>query len=89
MKKPTPQQIKKSGVLGLNFFDRNSMGFFNQKMTDFKTEWHDKDKKIVRIFAPARDNDGVIRFFTERFVHANPMIPHGFALMLCPHEEVK
>ena len=51
-RKPSPSDIKHSGVLGEFFFSRKTMRFFNQTMRDFKTEWHDKEAGIVRVFAP-------------------------------------
>ena len=67
MKKPTPSDIKYSEVLGEYFFTRSSMRFFGQTMSDFKTEWSDKEKAIIRIYAPSR-MDGRIIGETERFI---------------------
>ena len=67
MKKPTPSDIKYSEVLGKYFFTRSSMKFFGQTMSDFKTEWSDKEKLIVRLYAPMR-MDGKTIGETERFI---------------------
>ena len=67
MKKPTPSDIKYSEVLGEYFFTRNTMKFFGQTMSDFKTEWSDKEKLIVRLYAPMR-MDGKTIGETERFI---------------------
>tara|TARA_R110000796_G_scaffold165190_1_gene281992 strand:+ start:154 stop:396 length:243 start_codon:yes stop_codon:yes gene_type:complete len=67
MQKPTITQIKQSGVLGEYFFNRDTLRFFGQTMASFKTDWHDKDSGIVRLYAPmfmGGDNVGT----TERFL---------------------
>ena len=51
MKKPTLAQINQSEVLGEYFFSRKTLRFFGQKMSNFKTEWHDKEKGILRVYA--------------------------------------
>ena len=67
MKKPTSAQIKQSGVLGEYFFSRKTLRFFGQTMSSFKTEWHDKAKGIIRVYAPRVIYDGSVGV-TERFV---------------------
>ena len=67
MQKPTITQIKQSGVLGKYFFNRDTLRFFGQTMSSFKTDWQDKDSGIVRLYAPmfiGGDNVGT----TERFL---------------------
>jgi len=67
MQKPTITNIKQSGVLGEYFFSRDTLRFFGQTMSSFKTDWYDKDSGIVRLYAPMiinGDNVGT----TERFV---------------------
>ena len=67
MQKPTITQIKQSGVLGEYFFSRDTLRFFGQKMSSFKTDWHDINNGIIRLYAPMiidGDNVGT----TERFV---------------------
>jgi len=68
MKKPTPKQIKESGVLGYYFFRRSTMRFHGQRMTDFKTEWACREQGIVRLYAPCRDWRGGKTLLTERWV---------------------
>lgn len=68
MKKPTPTQIKQSGVLGEHFFSRRTMQFCGQRMTDFKTEWACREQGIVRLYAPCRDWMGGKTLLTERWV---------------------
>jgi len=75
MQKPTITQIKQSGVLGEYFFSRDTLRFFGQTMSSFKTDWQDKDNGIVRLYAPmfmGGDNVGT----TERFlqVESNAII---------------
>ena len=67
MQKPTITQVKQSGVLGEYFFSRDTLRFFGQTMSSFKTDWQDKDNGIVRLYAPmfiGGDNVGT----TERFL---------------------
>ena len=71
MQKPTITNIKQSGVLGEYFFSRDTLRFFGQTMSSFKTDWHNKDKGIVRIYAPMRDHTGERMGTTERFVDIN------------------
>ena len=71
MKKPTVTNIKQSGVLGEHFFSRDTLRFFGQTMSSFKTDWHNKDQGIVRIYAPMRDHTGQRMGTTERFVDIN------------------
>ena len=71
MQKPTITNIKQSGVLGEHFFSRDTLRFFGQTMSSFKTDWHNKDKGIVRIYAPMRDHRGERMGTTERFVDIN------------------
>lgn len=71
MQKPTITNIKQSGVLGEHFFSRDTLRFFGQTMSSFKTDWHDKDQGIVRVYAPMRDHTGQRMGTTERFVDIN------------------
>ena len=68
MKKPTPTDIKRAGVLGEFFFSPDTLRFFGQTMRSFKTEWWDRDSGVVRLHAPVRDSDGQLVGTTERFV---------------------
>jgi len=52
MKKPTIAQIKRSEVLGPYFLSPSTMMFFKQRLSDFKTEWQDEPKGILRVFTP-------------------------------------
>tara|TARA_R110000850_G_scaffold196242_2_gene322665 strand:- start:559 stop:822 length:264 start_codon:yes stop_codon:yes gene_type:complete len=79
MQKPTITQIKQSGVLGEYFFSRDTLRFFGQTMSSFKTDWQDKDSGIVRLYAPmfiGGDNVGT----TERFVKikCDPATPYCY-----------
>jgi len=76
MKKPTITQIKQSGVLGEYFFSRDTLRFFGQTMSSFKTDWQDKDNGIVRLYAPMIDYLGDNVGTTERFlqVESNAII---------------
>ena len=76
MKKPTITQIKQSGVLGEYFFSRDTLRFFGQTMSSFKTDWQDKDNGIVRLYAPMIDYLGDNVGTTERFlqVESNDII---------------
>jgi len=74
MQKPTITNIKQSGVLGEYFFSRDTLRFFGQTMSSFKTEWYDKDKGIVRVYAPMRDHTGQRMGTTERFVDINTLM---------------
>jgi hypothetical protein len=71
MKKPTIYEIKQSGVLGEYFFRRDTLRFFGQIMSNFNTDWHNKDKGIVRIYATRRDSHGQKIGITERFIDVN------------------
>jgi hypothetical protein len=68
MKKPTPTDIKRAGVLGEFFFSPDTLRFFGQTMRSFKTEWWHRDSGVVRLHAPVRDSDGQLVGTTERFV---------------------
>jgi len=68
MQKPTITQIKQSGVLGQYFFSRDTLRFFGQTMSSFKTDWQDKDNGIVRLYAPMIDYLGENVGTTERFL---------------------
>jgi len=68
MQKPTITQIKQSGVLGQYFFSRDTLRFFGQTMSSFKTDWQDKDNGIVRLYAPMIDYLGDNVGTTERFL---------------------
>ena len=68
MQKPTITQIKQSGVLGEYFFSRDTLRFFGQTMSSFKTDWHDINKGIIRLYAPVIDHLGDEVDTTERFV---------------------
>ena len=70
MKKPTPTDIKRAGVLGEFFFSADTLRFFGQTMRSFKTEWSDRDSGVVRIHAPVLDSDGQLVGTTERFVRS-------------------
>ena len=76
MQKPTITQIKQSGVLGEYFFSRDTLRFFGQTMSSFKTDWQDKDNGIVRLYAPMIDYLGDNVGTTERFlqVESNAII---------------
>ena len=76
MQKPTITQIKQSGVLGEYFFSRETLRFFGQTMSSFKTDWQDKDNGIVRLYAPMIDYLGDNVGTTERFlqVESNAII---------------
>ena len=65
--KPTVQSIRESLALGPYFFSRDTLNFFGQTMRSFKVEWHDKEKSIVRLFAPMKSNGERVGT-TERFV---------------------
>jgi len=66
MRIPTALDIKDSGVLGQHYFSRDTMRFFGQTMRSFKTEWHDKQERIVRLYAPMRASTGELVGMTER-----------------------
>ena len=65
--KPTVQSIRESLALGPYFFSKDTLKFFGQTMRSFKVEWYDKEKSIVRLFAPMKSN-GEHMGITERFV---------------------
>tara|TARA_R100000951_G_scaffold72918_1_gene61384 strand:+ start:45 stop:278 length:234 start_codon:yes stop_codon:yes gene_type:complete len=69
--KPTVYDIKQSLALGPHFFSRDTLRFFGQTMSSFKTDWHNKDQGIVRVYAPMRDHAGQRMGTTERFVDIN------------------
>ena len=66
MTKPTVNQIRESLALGPYFFSRDTLRFFGQTISSFKTEWHDSN--IVRIYAPMKDSSGDRIGTTERFI---------------------
>ena len=68
MQKPTITNIKQSGVLGEYFFSRDTLRFFGQTMSSFKTDWHNKDQGILRLYAPVIDHRGDRMGTTERFL---------------------
>ena len=68
MKKPTPADIKRAGVLGEFFFSPDTLRFFGQTMRSFKTEWWHRNSGVVRLHAPVTDSDGQHVGTTERFV---------------------
>jgi hypothetical protein len=68
MQKPTISNIKQSGVLGEHFFSRDTLRFFGQTMSSFKTEWYDKDQGILRLYAPMRDHTGERMGTTVRYL---------------------
>jgi len=65
--KPTVQSIRESLALGPYFFSKDTLNFFGQTMRSFKVEWHDKEKNIVRLFAPMKSNGERVGT-TERFI---------------------
>lgn len=83
MRKPTPSEIKQSGVLGEHFFSRNTLRFFGQSMTTFKTEWACREEGIVRLYAPCYDFSGERTGITERWVKVSDEgISHDYMLEL-------
>ena len=66
---PSPQDIRRSGILGAYFFSDETLRFWGQSMRSFKTEWHDKNKDIVRLFAPSYDNEGRNVYFSTAYKH--------------------
>ena len=68
MRKPTAYDIKNSGVLGQYFFSPDTMIFFRQTMRSFKTDWHNKPERIVRLYAPMIDSTGTRVGTTERLL---------------------
>ena len=74
--KPTVYDIKQSLALGPHFFSRDTLRFFGQTMSSFKTDWQDKDNGIVRLYAPMIDYLGDNVGTTERFlqVESNAII---------------
>lgn len=68
MRKPTPSEIKQSGVLGEHFFSRNTLRFFGQSISMFKTEWTCRKAGVVRLYAPYFDRRGNPIGVTERWV---------------------
>lgn len=71
MRKPTPSQIKQSGVLGEHFFSRDTLRFFGQSMRSFRTQWSDRDNGVVCLMAPMFDRDGTCMGTTRRFIQVN------------------
>jgi hypothetical protein len=65
--KPTAQAIRESLALGPYFFSKDTLKFFGQTMRSFRVEWHDKEKGIVRLFAPMK-SDGKRVGTTERLI---------------------
>ena len=65
--KPTVQSIRESLALGPYFFSKDTLNFFGQTMRSFKVEWHDKEKNIVRLFAPMKSNGERVGI-TERLI---------------------
>ena len=65
--KPTIQSIRESLALGPYFFSKDTLKFFGQTMRSFRVEWHDKEKGIVRLFAPMK-SDGKRVGTTERLI---------------------
>ena len=63
-------QCRRYLVLSISY-SRDTLRFFGQTMSSFKTEWYDKDKGIVRVYAPMRDHTGERMGTTERFVDIN------------------
>lgn len=72
MRKPTIHDVKHSGALGPYYFSRETMRFFNQTMRDFRTDWHDKERGILRIFA--RGSIGFdVKGVSERFIDVSKL----------------
>ena len=65
--KPTIQSIRESLALGPYFFSKDTLKFFGQTMRSFRVEWHEKEKGIVRLFAPMK-SDGKRVGTTERLI---------------------
>ena len=65
--KPTIQSIRESLALVPYFFSKDTLKFFGQTMRSFRVEWHDKEKGIVRLFAPMK-SDGKRVGTTERLI---------------------
>ena len=65
---PSPQDIREAGILGAYFFSDDTLRFWGQTMRSFKTEWHDANKNIVRLFAPSYDRKGRKMHTTERLI---------------------
>ena len=65
--KPTVQTIRESLALGPYFFSKDTLKFFGQTMRSFRVEWHEKEKGIVRLFAPMK-SDGKRVGTTERLI---------------------
>ena len=83
MRKPTPTQIKQSGVLGEHFFSRDTLKFFGQRMSSFSTDWECQDTGIVRLHAPMIDHRGERIGTTERWVKVSDEgISHDYTLEL-------
>ena len=65
---PSPQDIREAGILGAYFFSDATLSFWGQTMRSFKTEWHDENRDIVRLFAPSYDREGRKMHTTERLI---------------------
>ena len=65
--KPTVQTIRESLALGPYFFSKDTLKFFGQTMRSFRVELHEKEKGIVRLFAPMK-SDGKRVGTTERLI---------------------
>ena len=76
IKKPTPTEIKESEVLGEFFFSRDTMKCHGQRMKDFKTEWYDIARGIIRLYAPLPY--GINHTTTERFIKVTCDYDNGF-----------
>lgn len=49
---PSLSSIVQSEVLGRYFFSDDTMKFWGQTLADFKVEWYDIEKDIIKIHAP-------------------------------------
>lgn len=77
MKKPTPAQIKQSGILGPHFFSASTLRFFGQNMASFRTQWHDRDSGVVKLSAPIYDFTGQRMGTTERYLQIQKALSPG------------
>jgi hypothetical protein len=68
MRKPTPSQIKQSGILGEHFFTRATLEFYRQTMASFTTQWINKKEGVVLLSAPLAGESGNVIFMTRRYV---------------------
>jgi len=76
MEKPTITEINQSGVLGEYFFlhsrySLEPLHFFGKAASSFRTDWHNKDKGILRIYATIEDKHGQELESSERFIDVN------------------